>query len=104
VSFFRPRQVPAETLQCIWQPLPLVALSFAIVPKYWRPSADHVWGSVVGSDWFPTCRSRRQAFRIAVLKIDLLAKSQKVSLRENNPPSCPPKGAFLVLKLKSFLA
>ena len=63
VSFFRPRQVPAETLQCIWQPLPLVALSFAIVPKYWRPSADHVWGSVVGSDSFPTCRSRRQAFR-----------------------------------------
>ena len=63
VSFFRPRQVPAETLQCIWQPLPLVALSFAIVPKYWRPSADHVWGSVVGSDSLPTCRSRRQAFR-----------------------------------------
>jgi hypothetical protein len=63
VSFFRPRQVPAETLQCIWQPLPLVALSFAIVPKYWRPSADHVWGSVVGSDSFPTCSSRRQAFR-----------------------------------------
>jgi hypothetical protein len=38
-------------------------MTFAIVPKYWRPSADHAWGSVVGSDSFPTCRSRRQAFR-----------------------------------------
>src|SRR5260370_17733407 len=62
VSFFRPRQVPAETLQCILQPLPLVALSFAIVPKYWRPSADHEWGSVFGSDPFPTCPSLPQTF------------------------------------------
>ena len=29
----------AETLQCIWPP---VASSFAIVPKSWRPFADHV--------------------------------------------------------------
>jgi hypothetical protein len=28
-------------------PVP-VALSFAIVPKYWPPSADHVWASEVG--------------------------------------------------------
>jgi hypothetical protein len=48
VSFFRLRQALAETLQCISQTPVLVALSFAIVPKYWRPSADHVWASEVG--------------------------------------------------------
>jgi hypothetical protein len=48
VSFFRLRQALAETLQCISQtPVPVV-LSFAIVPKYWPPSADHVWASEVG--------------------------------------------------------
>src|ERR1035441_4816535 len=42
-SFFRLRQALAEMLQCISQtPVP-VALSFAIVAKYWPPSADHVW-------------------------------------------------------------
>src|SRR5579863_1506107 len=41
----------------------IVKPDWEIVPKYWRPSADHVWGSVVGSDSFPTCRSRRQVFR-----------------------------------------
>jgi hypothetical protein len=35
-------------LQCISQtPVP-VAWSFAIVPKYWPPSADHVRASEVG--------------------------------------------------------
>ncbi len=48
MSFFRLRQALAEMLQCISQmPVP-VALSFAIVPKYWPPSADHVWASEVG--------------------------------------------------------
>src|SRR6202140_2575664 len=64
VSFFRPRQVPAETLQCIWQPLPLVALSFAIVPKYWRPSAD-------------TCREAWSVairFRLAAVGVKLFGR------------------------------
>ena len=39
--FFRPRQASAETLQCIWQMPPLVVSWFAIVPKFWRPFADH---------------------------------------------------------------
>jgi hypothetical protein len=48
VSFFRLRQALAEMLQCISQtPVP-VALSFAIVSKYWPLSADHVWASEVG--------------------------------------------------------
>ena len=54
MSFFRLRQALAETLQCIWQTPPLVASSFAIVPKFWRPFADHGWGSVAGSDSFLT--------------------------------------------------
>src|SRR5271168_326190 len=48
VSFFRLRQALAEMLQCISQMPVLVALSFAIVPKYWPPSAHHVWASEVG--------------------------------------------------------
>lgn len=60
--FFRLRQAPAETLQCISQTLPLAASSFAIVRKFWRHSADHAPGSVTGSGSFLTCRSRCQAF------------------------------------------
>lgn len=48
VSFFRLRQALAGMLRCISQtPVP-VAWSFAIVPKYWPPSAGHVWASEVG--------------------------------------------------------
>ena len=54
MSFFRLQQASAETLPCIWQTPVLVASSFAIVPKSWRLSADHVWGNVAGSDLFLT--------------------------------------------------
>ena len=62
--------------------------SFAIVRKFWLPS-DHVQGSVARSGSFLTCRSLRQAFWIAVLQTDLLAKNQKVSAREKQPTQLP---------------
>lgn len=34
----------AETLQCIWQ-TPALMVSWSIVPKFWRPFADHGWGT-----------------------------------------------------------
>ena len=103
VSFFRLRQAPVETLQCISQTPVLEASSFAIVPKSWRPFADHVLGSVACSGALLTYRGPRQAFLTAAFGTDLLCKNQKVGSRENNPPSCPPTGVFLVLKL-NFLA
>ena len=101
--FFRLRRAPAETLQRIWQTQPLAVSSFAIVPKSWRPFADHVLGSVACSGALLTYRGPRQAFLTAAFETDLLCKNQKVGSRENNPPSCPPTGVFLVLKL-NFLA
>ena len=62
--------------------------SFAIVRKFWLPS-DHVQGSVAPSGSFLTCRSLRQAFWLAVLQTDLLAKNQKVSAREKQPTQLP---------------
>jgi hypothetical protein len=69
----------------------------------WRPSADHASGSATGSGSFLTRRSRCQAFSNARRGTDLLCENQKVSAGENNPPSCPPTGVFLVLKL-NFIA
>jgi hypothetical protein len=80
---------------------PLVASSFAIVPKFWRRSTDHASGSVTDSGSFPPA-SVPSLLRHGVPG-DLLAKNQKVGSRQNNPPSCPPTGVFLVRKL-NFIA
>ena len=46
---FRRRRVRDEALQCIWQTQPLIVSWSAIVPTFWRPFANHGWGSVAGS-------------------------------------------------------
>jgi hypothetical protein len=75
VSFFRLGQALAEMLQCISQtPLP-AALWFAIVPKYWPPSADHVWASEVGKRFVSDpCSSLGQALFAAAFRTDPLCE------------------------------
>jgi hypothetical protein len=90
-------------LQFIWQTPPLEVSSFAIVPTSWQPFADHVLGSVASSGSFSGLPQSVPAFSTAVLRTDFPCETQKVSQRENNPPSCPLTGVFLVLKL-NFLA
>ena len=72
VLFFRPSRALAATLQCIRQTPPLIVSSFAIVPRSWRPSADHAPGSATGSGSFLTRGSRCQAFSSARFWTDLL--------------------------------
>ena len=86
---FPSARAPAETLQCIWQTPQLVASSFAIVLKSWRPSADHVRGSVDGSGSFLTCGSPCQAFLPRRSGTDLLGENQKVNSREKRPSQLP---------------
>lgn len=62
VSFFHLRQASAETLRCISQTPVLEVSWFVIVPKSWRPFADHVRRSVAGRGELLTCRGRRQLF------------------------------------------
>lgn len=88
VSFFRLRLAPAETLLCIWQTLALVVSSFAIVPKSWRPFADHVWGSVAGSGSSDVPQSVA-SFSAAVLRTELLCETQKVSSPRKQPTHLP---------------
>jgi RES domain-containing protein len=83
---------PAETLQCIWQTPPLAVSRFAIVPKSWRLSADHVRGSVAGSDSFLTCRSRPcRAFSTAALRTDIPCENQDLFPRKQ-PTQLPTHG------------
>jgi hypothetical protein len=94
VSSFRPRRAPAETLLCIWQTPPLVASSFAIVPKSWRPFADHMWGSVADSGSSDLPQSV-PSFSTALLRTELLCENQKVSSRSKQPTQLPThRGVF----------
>ena len=101
--FFRPSRALAATLQCIWQTPPLVVSSFAIVPRSWRPSADHAPGIATGSGSLLTRPSRRQAFRAPGSGLTFYDKTRRSAPVKNDPPSCPPTGVFLVLKL-NFIA
>jgi hypothetical protein len=60
--FFYLRQAAAETLRFISQTPVLEVSWFVIVPKSWRPFADHVRRSVAGSGELLACRGRRQFF------------------------------------------
>jgi hypothetical protein len=103
VLFFRPSRALVGTLQCIWQTSLLVVSSFAIVPRSWRPSADHAPGSAAGSGSFLARRSRCQAFSSARSGLTFYEKTRRSAPVQNDPPNCPPTGVFLVLKL-NFLA
>jgi hypothetical protein len=97
VSSFRPLRAPTEMLLCIWQTLPLVASSFAIVPKSWRPFADHVWESMAGSGSFLICRSRCQAFRPRRSGLNLYAKPRRSARAKTTHPVAHPQVYFWCL-------
>jgi len=91
-------------LQCISQtPVP-VALSFAIVPKIWPPSADRVWASEVGKRFVSDLQqSEPISLRRRAPEPTLFASTWRSDRLINDPPNYPPTTVPLVLKMK-FLA